>query len=160
MAKYINIEKVKAEIERLSSSEHPIEYEWVEKLAYNRALSEIEDVINSLNQEQPIEKDLLTWQDINELERIINNVHYEFRSGINEELFGKLVLERFNEGKDAPLQPVVNLEKELQKLDNAYFDLDGIAIAGTSYYLKVEDLKYIARHFYELGLNAGKENKE
>lgn len=42
----------------------------------------------------------LTWKDINELERIINNVHYEFQNGIGEDSFGELVLERFKEYKD------------------------------------------------------------
>ena len=41
----------------------------------------------------------LTWEDINTLEEIINNVHYEFRNGIGEESFGKEVLERFREIK-------------------------------------------------------------
>lgn len=53
MSKYIDTEKLIAEIERLSSSEHPIEYELEEKLAYNRALDEIKDAITSLQQEQP-----------------------------------------------------------------------------------------------------------
>lgn len=46
----------------------------------------------------------------------------------------------------------VDLEKELKTLDNTLFDLDGIAIAGTTSYLTVEDLKTIAKHFFELGL--------
>jgi len=41
----------------------------------------------------------LTWEDINTLERIINNVHSEFRNGIGEESFGKEVLEKFRETK-------------------------------------------------------------
>lgn len=57
-------------------------------------------------------------------------------------------------------QPEVDLEKEIQKLDNVYFDLDGIAVAETTYYLKVEDLKDIARHFYGLGLKERKEDKK
>ena len=63
--KYIDADKLKATIERLSSGEHPIEYERVEKLAYNRALSEIEDAIISLQQEQPevdLEKDIEEWR--------------------------------------------------------------------------------------------------
>lgn len=53
-----------------------------------------------LQQEQSIDKNILTWRDVNELERIINKVHYEFPHGIGEEAFGKLVLERFIDGKD------------------------------------------------------------
>lgn len=48
-------------------------------------------------------------------------------------------------------KPEVDLEKALSELDDAYFDLDGIAVQGATYYLTVEDLKGIACHFYELG---------
>ena len=51
----------------------------------------------------------------------------------------------------------VNLEKELSILDNTLFDLDGVAVAGATHYLTVEDVKDIAKHFFELGLNAKKE---
>jgi hypothetical protein len=47
----------------------------------------------------------------------------------------------------------VDLEKELKKLDNILYDLDGVAIAGATHYLTVEDVKDIAKHFFELGLN-------
>ena len=50
----------------------------------------------------------------------------------------------------------VDLKKALNDLDNAYFDLDGIAVVGATHYLTVNDLKDIARYFYELGLKAGK----
>lgn len=53
-----------------------------------------------LQQEQPIQVNTLTWKDINDLERIINNVHYEFRNGISEKGFGEEVLERFMEERD------------------------------------------------------------
>lgn len=55
-------------------------------------------------------------------------------------------------------QQEVDLEKALNGLDNAYFDLDGIAVKGATYYLTVNDLKDIARDFYELGLNASRRN--
>ena len=42
----------------------------------------------------------LTWKDINELEEIINHVHYEFRNGISAEGFGKEVLEQFRNMKE------------------------------------------------------------
>ena len=54
-------------------------------------------------------------------------------------------------------QPEVDLEKEINGLDNAYFDLDGIAVVGATHYLTVEDLKDIARHFWNKGYNARKE---
>ena len=60
-----------------------------------------DDVISWLkNQGGSVNYDELTWKDINELEEIINNVHYEFRAGIGEESFGREVLERFLESKD------------------------------------------------------------
>lgn len=54
------------------------------------------------------------------------------------------------------LKEPVDLEKALNDLDNAYFDLDGIAVRAATYYLTVDDLKDIARDFYELGLKARK----
>ena len=51
----------------------------------------------------------------------------------------------------------VELEKELERLDNILFDLDGVAIAGATHYLTVEDVKDIAKRFYEMGLNVRKE---
>ena len=50
----------------------------------------------------------------------------------------------------------VDLEKELNTLDNIHFELNGIAIKGASNYLVVEQLKEIAKHFFELGLKAQK----
>ena len=50
----------------------------------------------------------------------------------------------------------VDLEKELERLDSLLYDLDGIAIAGTTSYLTVEDVKYIAKNFFELGLKTQK----
>lgn len=58
-----------------------------------------------LQQEQPIKVNTLTWKDVNDLERIINNVHYEFRNGIGEKSFGEEVLERFREERDEQEQP-------------------------------------------------------
>lgn len=53
-------------------------------------------------------------------------------------------------------QQDVKLEDALNSLDDAYFDLDGIAVIGATHYLTVEDLKDTARYFYNLGLNARK----
>ena len=50
----------------------------------------------------------------------------------------------------------VDLEKELKTLDDTLFDLDGVAVKGTTSYLTVEDVKDIAKHFFELGLKAWK----
>lgn len=51
----------------------------------------------------------------------------------------------------------IDLEKELEKLDRTLFDLDGVAIAGATHYLTVEDVKDIAKRFFEMGLNVQKE---
>lgn len=50
----------------------------------------------------------------------------------------------------------VNLEKELETLDRILYDLDGVAIKGATCYLTVEDVKDIAKRFFELGLNTQK----
>lgn len=57
--------------------------------------------------------------------------------------------------QDAPETKEDNLEEELERLDNILFDLDGVAIAGTTHYLTVEDVKDIAKRFFELGLKKG-----
>ena len=104
-----------------------------------------------LQQEHPIQINTLTWKDINDLELIINNVHYEFRNGIGEKSFGEEVLERFREERDEQEQPDVDLEKEIVSICKTY---------GITEHLDAElgplDIKNIARHFYELGLNARK----
>ena len=52
-----------------------------------------------------------------------------------------------------------NLEKELETLDSLLYDLDGVAVKGTTSYLTVEDVKDIAKSFFELGLKAQKGEK-
>lgn len=69
-------------------------------------------------------------------------------SAIQDVLYGILNFLNTLETKD------VNLEKELKILDNTLFDLDGVAIAGATHYLTVEDVKDIAKRFFELGLKA------
>lgn len=49
-------------------------------------------------------------------------------------------------------QPCEDLEKEIENtIDNTFCDMNGIAYLGITGYATVEDMKYIARHFYELG---------
>ena len=51
----------------------------------------------------------------------------------------------------------VDLEKHLKEdIEDVLFDLDGVAIKGATHYLTVEDVKDIAKHFFELGLKAQK----
>jgi hypothetical protein len=54
----------------------------------------------------------------------------------------------------------VDFEKELERLDSFLYDLDGVAIKGTTHYLTVENVKNIAQRFYELGLNSQKGGDE
>ena len=53
------------------------------------------------------------------------------------------------EVKEVQEEPVSeDLEEEIQKtIHNHFFDLDGIAIVGTSVYATVDDMVYIAKHF-------------
>ena len=51
--KYIDADKLIADIESIINSDHPIEYDLMEKRAYNSALSDVINLITSLQQEQP-----------------------------------------------------------------------------------------------------------
>lgn len=53
MSKYIEADKLKVELKKLSESDNPIEYSSMEKSAYNCALYDVEYLITSLQQEQP-----------------------------------------------------------------------------------------------------------
>ena len=45
----------------------------------------------------------------------------------------------------------VDLEKHLKEdIEDVFFDLNGVAVKGATHYLTVEDVKDIAKHFYEL----------
>ena len=50
----------------------------------------------------------------------------------------------------------VDLEKEIETLDSLLYDLDGVAVKGATSYLTVEDVKEIAKRFFELGLKTQK----
>ena len=115
---YINVDNLKEEIKKLSATEYG-DNTFGDDVA-NCALDYVlEEIIPSLQQEQFINKNTLTWKDINDLERIINNVHYEFRAGIGEKSFGEEVLERFKEERDE--QPEVDLEEEIIKYFQGYW---------------------------------------
>ena len=165
-------------------------------------IDEVYKIIDSLQQEQPIQVNTLTWKDINDLERIINNVHYEFRNGIGEKSFGKEVLERFREERDEQEQPKVDLVAKLrhhlattprEQLEKEWKELEhwnnvGPTVQEFLYGKQQEvelekeidsfwdscikhknerggnviwsnkiEIEVLARRFYELGLNARKE---
>lgn len=190
MAHYIDAEKLKVHIEAKmgilwdklpdADKEHPTDIE-LRDLGMYMALEGLIDDLDSLQQEQPIDKNILTWRDINEIERIINKVHYEFPHGIGEESFGKLVLERFIDFKDdvqeqpkfnipsagsgawgttppkfkldvKPAVPEVNINKGI---DDIWRSLN----TGHDYVIvdSYQDFLGICMHCFELGLNARKE---
>ena len=54
----------------------------------------------------------------------------------------------------------VDLEKHLKEdIEDVLFDLDGVAVKGATHYLTVEDVKNIAKHFFELGLKAAQKGE-
>lgn len=114
-----------------------------------------------------------------ELKEIVNQISeaiglpqgYKVSALIDEEnenkLVGWTIVKVYDDGKIEPVNKnfnnlkelianfdtkEVDLEKELKTLDNTLFDLDGVAVQGATHYLTVEDVKDIAKHFYELGL--------
>ena len=101
--KYINVNRLKAHIQYLIRKDNYELFDVLELLSF----------IDALQQEQHIKVNTLTWKDINDLERIINNVHYEFRNGIGEKSFGEEVLDRFMEERDEQEQPEVDLDSKV-----------------------------------------------
>ena len=148
--KYIDEDKLKERVTRLIASTRQNDWPLAEDY-----LRRVIDIIDSLQQEQTIQVNTLTWRDINDLERIINNVHYEFRNGIGEKSFGEEVLERFREERDEQEQPEVDLEKELDQWRHKHFKgkRDGIYCGE---YLERESQLDLARHFWNKGYNARK----
>ena len=144
--KYIDAEKLIAEIESIINSDHPIEYKSMEKQAYNSALNDAINFIDSLRQEQP-----------------------EVQNG--KFVFPKYLYARTKDNKtidmsyapqnmtaveyirnDFAEQPEVNLEKEI---DDYYYENINSIIGTNDTKKVVEDT---ASHFYELGLKARKED--
>ena len=39
-----------------------------------------------------------------------------------------------------------------EDVEDVLFDLDGVAVKGATHYLIVDDVKDIAKHFFELGM--------
>jgi hypothetical protein len=49
----------------------------------------------------------------------------------------------------------VDLEKHLKEdIEDVFLDLDGVVVKGATHYITVEDVKYIAKNFFELGLKS------
>ena len=140
MMKYIDADKLIAEIQKLRSetciSESDDYYEY--------AKSEIIDIINSLQQEQPIRgPHTESW-----IEETKQELQHE------EELLDMRLetLKRIRDKKNQfqQEQPEMELEKEIAQ---TYRD-GGVTDTSNMDHIDYEN---IARHFYELGLNARKE---
>lgn len=148
--KYIDTKKLIALLEQRKKQL----VQWTDKEYANQRIDEIDCIldvdIDSLQQEQPIQVNTLTWKDIVDLERIINNVHYEFRYGIGQKSFGDEVLDRFRAERDEQEQPEVDLEKEIIIQWSKCNPTDeGM---GSEYaIIGVEQFDAIVRHFYKLG---------
>ena len=81
------------------------------------AINHILELIDSLPEEPTVKG--ITWKDINTLEEIINQTHYEFPNGIGEKNFGLLVLEKFNDYQDIPEEPVSEMVNLCDILKNS-----------------------------------------
>ena len=54
----------------------------------------------------------------------------------------------------------VDFEKYLKEdIEDVFFDLNGVAVKGATHYLTVEDVKDIAKHFFELGLKVSQKGE-
>lgn len=197
--KYIDSDRLKAEIERLSSGEHPIEYERVEKLAYNRALSEVEDIISSLQKEPcfPQENNIVekvfgagnleSWE-YREAEMLVALAKEELLKSLQQEQpevglniskfcqpvpksIADCVAEHFwemlgDEEKEGTKtiettqqeQPEVDLEKEVALyFEGLWPGMETAEQCNTKMSFTPSAIMRLAKHFYELGLKARKE---
>ena len=86
-----------------------------------------------------------------EIERLVNNY--------DKALDYEAALEDVRNFLDTIEVKEVDLEKHLKEdIEDVLFDLDGVAVKGATHYLTVEDIKDIAKHFFELGLKAQHDN--
>ena len=157
--KYIDADKLIAEIERLSSSEHPIEYEPIEKLAYNRALLEIEGAITSLQQEQPFPRWIhANYSDKPEIRYTPSGIPY-LQNGTHMIWLSDLdTLPKDGTDLTNPIQeqPEVDLEKEIKRFLSNATKMNKGEWRG-KYPISDIGFRAVARHFYELGKSARKE---
>ena len=98
--------------------------------------------------EQYINKSALVAEIENLLDKGRYHEEYDcaYRDGNNSALYAL-------KGKIDTLEvKKVDLEKHLKEdIEDVFFDLDGVAVKGATHYLTVEDVKDIAKHFFELG---------
>ena len=88
-----------------------------------------------------------------EIERIEYETNYE---PFTDEVFGKRkVCKDIKDFLNTLEVKDVDLEKHLKEdIEDVFFDLDGVAVKGATHYITVEDVKYIAKNFFELGLKS------
>ena len=148
------IEKSKNELKSLMSKlYYAANYkEWEAELnGYNKILS----IITSLQQEQPEQKIDFEVKFAEFLERKDSELGAESWS---EDDLRELAL-YFYYGRNDNVQPEVDLEKEIDDYIASNFSeaADGILLSDANRTeLQITDVSQIARHFYELGLNARK----
>lgn len=139
MNKYIDADRLLAEIERLYYNESEKDESILAADAYKNALDAIEKVIDSLQQEQP-DKDKKTFDDY------LKASPSERRKMNMTEILGE---EKLAETKKQMEQPEVNFEKELEEEIERFYRTDEYRIADTL----GRGFETLARHFYELGRN-------
>lgn len=84
----------------------------------------------------------LTWEDINTLENLMNNVHYEFRNGISAKGFGLEVLERFRETKG---DEYLDEEEQFEKTELEQAAVDEEMISSIEQWLHEEKPEYVEK---------------
>lgn len=78
---------------------------------------------------------------------------YCYDNKTNSGLVAISVFENINNVINTLEMKEVDLEKHLKEdIEDILFDLNGVAVKGATHYLTVEDVKDIAKYFFELGL--------
>lgn len=155
MSKYIDAEKLIAEIERLKE-ETPIgicEYDKGEENGRMEVLTSLQSTIDSLQHEQPMPdstKLIELWHQDKEMLKEKDFRNDPWRLAYNAFMcgFGRGIAVNKQE------QPEADLEKEIGAIWNPRFNLgwDEKSLLSINH----SAFETIARHFYELGLNARK----
>lgn len=111
-------------------------------------------LLEKQNEEKSVNWNVLTWEDINDLESIMNEVHSDFRHGIGQKSFGLEVLERFLYNKDCEdldiKSPKFKDGDEIRSIDGQYEDTVLEVLSDGSYRLKNLGLLSIAENEWEL----------
>lgn len=121
--------------------------EMYDDIEYNRQMAEEKQPVEGLEEE-------ITEHDIVVKAKEIANECAKNHSPAMGMFFAACKMAHWIKTK-IPSRPKISgnsLEEEIQNcIYNHFFDLDGIAIAGSTAYATVDDIAYIARHFAEWG---------